>query len=66
MSRSELERLIRDADLDVDLRQTMDRCQSQDELIAVAISLGYQISPMDVLQAWQGQEPADMPSVSGG
>ncbi len=66
MSWSELERLVMDADIDDDLRWTMDQCRSQDELITVATSLGYQISPMDVLKAWQDHKAPNMPSASGG
>lgn len=66
MSWSELERLVRDSNVDGELRRTMDRCQSHDELIAAATSLGYQIRRMDVLKAWQDHPPADMPNVSGG
>jgi len=66
MSWIELERLVKDADVDGDLRRTMDQCQSQDELITVATSLGYQISRMDVLQAWQNHKAPNMPSASGG
>ena len=66
MSWSELERLVKDADVDGDLRWTMDQCQSQDELIAVATSLGYQICSMDVVQAWQDHKAPNMLSASGG
>lgn len=66
MSWSELERLVNDADGDHDLCRIMDSCKSQDELIAVATTLGYQINHWDVLQAWFNQSSADLPVVSGG
>ncbi|MEB3195466.1 MAG: Nif11 family protein [Cyanobacteriota bacterium] len=66
MSWSELERLVNDADGDDDLCRIMDSCKSQDELIVVATTLGYQINHWDVLQAWLNPRPDDLPVVSGG
>ena len=66
MSWNELERLFKDADGDDDLCLIMDRCQSQDELIVVATTLGYQINHWDVLQACLDPKAADFPNVSGG
>ena len=52
MSRSELERLVEDAESQRDLRRALRHCRSRKELILAARRLGYRITRMDLQRAW--------------
>ena len=53
MSWSELERLVDEAELDTDIGRALRHCRSRDELVLAARRLGYRITRMDLLRAWQ-------------
>jgi predicted ribosomally synthesized peptide with nif11-like leader len=53
MSWSELERLVCDAEADPALQRALRHCRSRKELILAARRLGYQITRIDLQQAWQ-------------
>jgi len=53
MSRSELERLVTEADVDASLRRSLKGCRSTPELILAARRLGYRITRMDLQRAWE-------------
>jgi hypothetical protein len=60
MSWSELERLVEEAEGDASLRRALGHCRSQQELVLAARRLGYRITRVDLLRAWQihcRQEP---------
>ena len=52
MSWSELERLVCDAEADPALQRALRHCRSRKELILAARRLGYQITRIDLQQAW--------------
>lgn len=53
MSWSELERLVEDAEADTAVQRALRHCRSQQELVLAARRLGYRITRVDLLQAWQ-------------
>jgi hypothetical protein len=53
MSWSELERLVDEAEHDSDIGRALRHCRSRDELVLAARRLGYRITRMDLLRAWQ-------------
>jgi hypothetical protein len=63
MSWSELERLVNDAEAHAELRDTLSRCRSRQELLRSARHLGYRLTRADLQNAWlehqQGQEAVD-------
>jgi len=67
MSWSELERLINDAEVHDELRNTLSRCRSRQELLRSARHLGYRVTRADLQNAWlehqQGQEVVDRDAV---
>ena len=60
MSWLELERLVNDAEAHAELRNTLRRCRSRQELLCCARHLGYRVTRNDLQNAWlehqQGQE----------
>ena len=62
MSWSELERLVNDAEASAELRNTLRRCRSRQQLLQAARHLGYRVTRTDLQHAWvehqQGQEVA--------
>jgi hypothetical protein len=55
MSWSELERLVEEAEADRALARALRHCRSRGELVLAARRLGYRISRVDLLRAWQLQ-----------
>lgn len=53
MSRSELERLVSDAEADGALRRALRHCRSGQELVLAARRLGYGVTRVDLRQARQ-------------
>ncbi len=53
MSWSELERLVDQAEENPSLRGSLKGCRSQQELILAARNLGFRITRMDLLRAWE-------------
>jgi hypothetical protein len=53
MSWSELERLVDEAERDADIGRALRHCRSRDELVLAARRLGYRVTRMDLLRAWQ-------------
>lgn len=53
MSWSELERLVDEAEHDAEIRRALRHCRSRDELLLAARRLGYRITRMDLVRAWQ-------------
>jgi hypothetical protein len=53
MSWSELERLVDEAECDADIGRALRHCRSRDELVLAARRLGYRVTRMDLLRAWQ-------------
>lgn len=53
MSWSELERLVDEAEHDADIGRALRHCRSREELVLAARRLGYRITRMDLLRAWQ-------------
>ena len=53
MSWSELERLVDDAEADTTVQRALRHCRSQQELVLAARRLGYRITRVDLLRAWQ-------------
>jgi predicted ribosomally synthesized peptide with nif11-like leader len=51
MSRSELERLVAEAELRSELRQRLQGCQSREELARLARSLGFGVTTGDLERA---------------
>ena len=51
MSRSELERLVAEAENDRDLRQALKHCRSKQELVLAARRRGFRITRMDIQRA---------------
>ena len=64
MSWSELERLVNDAEAHAELRNTLSRSRSRQELLRSARHLGYRVTRTDLQNAWlehqQGQQVADL------
>jgi hypothetical protein len=56
MSWSELERLVEDAETQVDLQRALRHCRSRKELILASRRLGYRITRMDLQRAWQEEQ----------
>ncbi len=52
MSWSELERLVSDAETHAELRDTLSRCRSRQELLRSARHLGYRVTRTDLQNAW--------------
>ena len=64
MSWSELERLVRDAEAHAELRHTLRRCRSRQELLRCARNLGYRVTRTDLQNAWlEHQQEQDALSV---
>jgi hypothetical protein len=63
MSWSELERLVSDAEAHAELRNTLSRCRSRQQLLLCAHRLGYGVTRTDLQNAWlehqHGQEAVD-------
>ena len=53
MSWSELERLVDDAEADAPVQRALRHCRSQQELVLAGRRLGYRITRVDLLRAWQ-------------
>jgi len=53
MSWSELERLVDEAERDGDIRRALRRCRNREELVLAGRRLGYRITRIDLLRAWQ-------------
>ena len=53
MSWSELERLVDQAEANPSLRRSLKGCRSTPELILAARNLGFRITRMDLLRAWE-------------
>ena len=56
MSLQELERLVDDAEADPTLQRALRHCRSRKELILAARRLGYRITRIDLLRAWQEEQ----------
>ncbi|MEN9540175.1 MAG: hypothetical protein RLZZ459_266 [Cyanobacteriota bacterium] len=56
MSLQELERLVDDAEADAALQRALRHCRSRKELILAARRLGYRITRIDLLRAWQEEQ----------
>jgi hypothetical protein len=52
MSWSELERLVSDAEASAELRNTLRRCRSRQQLLQAARHLGYRVTRTDLQNAW--------------
>ena len=52
MSRSDLERLVVDAEASAQLQSVLRRCRSRDDLLQTARRLGYRVTHNDLRQAW--------------
>lgn len=65
MSGSELERLIEDAEAQPNLRQTLQACQSKEDLILAARTCGYHVTRVDLWRAWQEHSSGVMRRASG-
>lgn len=65
MSRTELERFVADAETNPELRETLQLCRNQAELILAARTRGYHITRMDLLRAWQEHSGAPFQKASG-
>jgi hypothetical protein len=52
MSWSELERLVSDAEAHAELRSTLRRCRSRQQLLQAARHLGYRVTRIDLQNAW--------------
>lgn len=65
MSWSELERLVDAAERDAELGRALRHCRSREELVLAARRLGYRVTRLDLVRAWQdhqwalGQRRAD-------
>ena len=53
MSWSELERLVDDAEAETTVQRALRHCRSQQELVLASRRLGYRITRVDLLRAWQ-------------
>ena len=53
MSRSELERLVDEAEANPSLRRSLKGCRSTPALILAARRLGYRITRIDLQRAWE-------------
>lgn len=56
MSWSELERLVDEAELQADIRRVLRHCRSREELVLAGRRLGYRITRMDLVRAWQAHQ----------
>lgn len=56
MSWSELERLVDEAELQADIRRALRHCRSREELVLAGRRLGYRITRMDLVRAWQAHQ----------
>jgi hypothetical protein len=56
MSWSELERLVEDAETQVDLQRALRHCRSRKELILASRRLGYRITSIDLQRACQEEQ----------
>jgi len=56
MSWSELERVVDDVEGDSALQRALKHCRSRKELIRAALRLGYRITQIDLLRAWQEEQ----------
>ena len=56
MSLQELERLVDYAEADPTLQRALRHCRSRKELILAARRLGYRITRIDLLRAWQEEQ----------
>jgi hypothetical protein len=53
MSWSELERMVEEAELDDEIRRALRHCRSRQELVLAGRRLGYRITRLDLVRAWQ-------------
>jgi predicted ribosomally synthesized peptide with nif11-like leader len=65
MSWAELERFVEDAETEADLREVVQSCQSQAELLLAARRRGYHITRVDFLRAWQQHKALATRQASG-
>ncbi len=65
MSRDELERFVRDAENNADLRTQLRSCQSQPQLVLMARQRGYHITRLDLERAWQQHQATSAQRASG-
>lgn len=65
MSWVELERFVRDAESNPDLRAQLSSCQSQPQLVLMARQLGYHITRVDLERAWQQHQATSAQRASG-
>ncbi|MEB3260910.1 MAG: Nif11-like leader peptide family natural product precursor [Cyanobacteriota bacterium] len=65
MSWGELERLVEDAEGDVELRTVLRACQNQPQLILLARQLGYHITRVDLTRAWETHQAGEGQQASG-
>ena len=56
MSLQDLERLVDEAEADATLQRALRHCRSRKELILAARRLGYRITRIDLLRAWQEEQ----------
>jgi hypothetical protein len=52
MSWPELKRLVTDAEASQELRRSLRRCRSREELLLAARQLGYRVTRIDLQNAW--------------
>jgi hypothetical protein len=52
MSWPELERLVTEAEASQELRRSLRRCRSREELLLAARRLGYRVTRIDLQNAW--------------
>lgn len=53
MSWSELERLVDAAEQEAEIRRALRHCRSREELVLAARRLGYRVTRLDLVRAWQ-------------
>ncbi len=65
MSWSELERFVADVEADAALQRALKHCRSRKELILAARRLGYRITRIDLVRAWQEEQLECSSEVNG-
>ena len=65
MSWSELERFVDDVEADAALQRALKHCRSRKELILAARRLGYRITRIDLVRAWQEEQLECSSEVNG-
>ncbi|KEF41253.1 MAG: hypothetical protein ER33_12500 [Cyanobium sp. CACIAM 14] len=68
MSWSELERLVEEAESDEVIRRGLRHCRSSPELLLAARRLGFRVTRVDLLRAWQLHQRGNglAPGAAGG